>query len=133
MNDDTFSAAGQSSSVAWTTPAWTSATAATASGTAWVGRTNYRATWHAWSHSSLNARTGSALTGAGTGFPCIYHDILKIHHSHPCRYCDGVTDCDDGSDELFECGCHKTGQFACRDERQCIARLVQKKDQSSIS
>ena len=84
MNDDTFSAAGQSSSVAWTTPAWTSATAATASGTAWVGRTNYRATWHAWSHSSLNARTGSALTGAGTGFPWRYLDILKIHHSHLC-------------------------------------------------
>lgn len=38
------------------------------------------------------------------------------------KYCDGEVDCDDGSDERFECNCHKTGQFACRDERQCIAR-----------
>lgn len=38
------------------------------------------------------------------------------------RYCDDVKDCDDGSDELHECKCHKNGQFACRGDNQCVSR-----------
>ncbi len=38
------------------------------------------------------------------------------------RYCDGSADCDDGSDEIYECGCHRAGQFACAEGGQCVSR-----------
>ena len=39
------------------------------------------------------------------------------------RYCDGVADCSDGSDETPECRCHKSGQFACKRGGKCISRI----------
>ena len=38
------------------------------------------------------------------------------------RYCDGVADCSDGSDEAPECRCHKRGQFACKRGGHCVSR-----------
>ena len=44
-------------------------------------------------------------------------------------YCDSKVDCDDGSDELFDCRCHVNGMFACAErlgdetEARCVPRL----------
>ena len=43
--------------------------------------------------------------------------------------CDGKRDCEDGSDELFDCRCHVNGMFACagrlgeEKEARCVPRL----------
>lgn len=39
------------------------------------------------------------------------------------KYCNGVVDCDDGTDESFDCKCHVNGMFACHSGDQCVARL----------
>ena len=44
-------------------------------------------------------------------------------------YCDAEVDCEDGSDELFDCRCHVNGMFACagrlgeEKEARCVPRL----------
>ena len=44
-------------------------------------------------------------------------------------YCDAKVDCEDGSDELFDCRCHVNGMFACagrlgeEKEARCVPRL----------
>ena len=44
-------------------------------------------------------------------------------------YCDSKVDCEDGSDELFDCRCHVNGMFACakrlgvEKEARCVPRL----------